>query len=240
MHDDLIDHWLVRRGSITLSAHWSPGATVLTGDYLFARSAYLIARAGSVRLLQRFAETLMVLCNGEVTQMFDGRSTAMSREQYERRIRAETGALMAFSSESGAILAGCDGVKARPLRYYGEELGLAFQIVDDVLDFAGDEATLGKPVGSDLRQGLVTLPLLFFLEAHPEHLAVRQALQGNCSEGVLAEAVQAVAQSAVIPRTLSEARAHVKQAQEALRCLPQSPYRASLHKLADLTVRRRQ
>jgi geranylgeranyl pyrophosphate synthase len=238
VHDDLIDHSLMRRGSSTLNALWSPGATVLTGDYLFARSAYLIAGAGSVRLLQRFAETLMVLCNGEVTQMFNGCSTAMSRKRYEQRIRAKTGSLMAFSCESGAILADCDGVETRALRLYGEELGLAFQIVDDVLDFAADEVTLGKPVGSDLRHRLVTLPLLFFLETQPEHLAVQQALQGARSEAVLAEAVQAVAESTAIPRALSQAQAHVKQAKEALGCLPESPYRASLHDLADFVVRR--
>jgi geranylgeranyl pyrophosphate synthase len=239
VHDDLIDHSLIRRGSVTLNAQWSPSATVLTGDYLFARSAYLIARAGSVRLLQRFAETLMVLCNGEVTQMFDGRSAAMNQEQYEQRIRAKTAALMAFSSESGAVLAGCDGARAQALRLYGEELGLAFQIVDDVLDFAADQLTLGKPVGTDLGQGLVTLPLLFFLEEQPEHSAVRQALQGDRSESVLAQAVRAVAESTAIPRALSQARAHANQAKQALGCLPDSPYRASLKELADFTIRRR-
>jgi len=239
IHDDLIDGALVRRGTETLNANWSPATTVLTGDYIFARAAYLASRAENVRLTQRFSETLMVICNGEVRQMFDGRRGQVSRQEYERRIYAKTASLMAMSAEAGAILAGADEGTMGALRSYGEHLGLAFQVVDDVLDFVAEEETLGKPVGSDLRQGLVTLPVLFFLEEEPDHPAVCRALQGNPPEEVVREAVQAVTGSPAIGRSLEAARRHAGRANEALNGLPYSSHRAALSDLADFTVRRR-
>ena len=238
IHDDLIDGALVRRGTGTLNAHWSPTATVLTGDYAFAYAAYLASRAEDVRLMQRFAETLMVICNGEVRQMFDGRYRQPSLREYEQRIYAKTASLIAMSAEAGAILAGVDPATTEALRAYGEQLGLAFQVVDDVLDFVADEGTLGKPVGSDLRQGLITLPLLLYLEAEPEQSAVRQALQGDPSEELVREAVQAVAGSPAIEQALGVARQRADWAKEALDGFSDSSYRAALLELADFTVRR--
>jgi len=280
VHDDLIDGSLMRRGVETLNTHWSPGATVLTGDYIFARAAYLASQACNVRLMQCFAETLMDICNGEVQQMFNGwphrhachestlavessrwhsltRGSRVSRREYERRIRAKTASLIAMSAKAGAILAGAEEEATEALRTYGERLGLAFQIVDDVLDFVADEETLGKPVGSDLRQGLVTLPLLLFLEAEPDHPEVCRALQGSLSEEVVQEAVRAVAGSPAIERALEVARWHADRAKQALDGIPglqtpaastrggpferksRSSYLAALLDLADFTVRRR-
>jgi geranylgeranyl pyrophosphate synthase len=238
IHDDLIDGSLMRRGVQTLNAHWSPGATVLTGDYVFAHAAYLASQAGSVRLMHRFAETLMVICNGEVQQMFDGQR-GQDVGQYERRIHAKTASLIAMCAEAGAVLADAEEGVTAALRLYGEQLGLAFQIVDDVLDFVADEGTLGKPVGSDLRQGLVTLPLLLFLEIHPHQPAVRRVLEGDASQEVVQEAVRAVAASPAIERALQVARDHADRARRALDQFSSSPYRAALLELADFTVRRR-
>jgi len=245
VHDDLIDGSLTRRGVETLNARWSPAATVLTGDYIFARAAYLAAQAGSIRLMQRFAETLMVICNGEVRQMFDGRVEQADREEYEQRIYAKTASLVAMSTEAGAILSKADQETTEALRAYGEQLGMAFQIVDDVLDFVADEETLGKPVGSDLRQGLVTLPLLFFLEAEPDQPAACRALQEDPPKETLQEAVRAVAGSPAIDRSLEVARWHTDQAKEALNELGisnqerEQTYLTALLELADFTVRRR-
>lgn len=243
IHDDLVDGALVRRGIETLNARWSPNVTVLTGDYVFAYAAYLAAQADSVRLMQRFAETLMVICNGEVRQMFDGRHSQVTRQEYRQRIYAKTASLIAMSAEAGPILAGtADGMTAA-LRAYGEHLGLAFQIVDDVLDFVADEETLGKPVGGDLQQGLVTLPLLLFLEAEPERATIYQALWENPSEGLVQEVAQAVAESPAIEQALAVARQHADQAKEALNGLwlgsARSAYWTALLELADFTVRRR-
>jgi geranylgeranyl pyrophosphate synthase len=239
VHDDLIDGALKRRGVETLNVNWSPSVTVLTGDYIFAHAAHLMSRTNSLRLMQRFCETLMVICDGEIRQVFEGRRGPVSPQGYERRVHAKTASLIGLSAEAGGILAGAGEEIADALRDYGERLGLAFQIVDDVLDFVADEETLGKPVGSDLRQGLLTLPLIFFLEAQPGHPAVRRTLQGNSSDEVVQEAVQAVAGSLAIERALEVAEQHAERAKETLGRFSHSPYKAGLLDIADFTVRRR-
>ncbi|MBC7225672.1 MAG: polyprenyl synthetase family protein [Thermoflexales bacterium] len=239
VHDDLIDGSLMRRGAETLNARWSPAATVLTGDYLFARAAYLVAQTANVRLVQRFAETLMVICNGEIRQMFDGRGKVPTFQEYEQRIYAKTASLIALAAESGAILAHAAEETIAAMRTYGEQLGLAFQVVDDILDFVADEQTLGKPVGSDLRQGLVTLPVLLFLEQSGDHPALRQILTSGSSDLTVREAVQAVAASPAIDRSLQVARNYIREAKEALRPFPSSEYKTALLDLADFIVRRR-
>ncbi len=238
IHDDLIDGALTRRGIETINARWSPSTTVLTGDYVFAYAAHLASQADNVRLMQRFARTLMVICNGEVRQMFNGGSSSASFEEYERRIYAKTASLIAMATEAGAILSDADEDTSIALYTYGEQLGLAFQIVDDVLDFVADEGALGKPVGSDLRQGLVTLPLLFFLERHPQHPVVRRVLEGRVSDETVREAVQAVVNTPAIDQALEEARQRAERAKRVLDRFPPSPYRTALLDLADFTVRR--
>ncbi|MCP4542323.1 MAG: polyprenyl synthetase family protein [Chloroflexi bacterium] len=243
IHDDLIDGALVRRGTETLNANWSPSATVLTGDYVFAYAAYLAAKADNVRLMQRFSETLMIICDGEVQQMFNGRGSQISLQKYEQRIYAKTASLIAMSAEAGPILAGAEEKTIEALRVYGEQLGLAFQIVDDVLDFVADEDTLGKPVGSDLRQGLITLPSVLFLQMEPKpgnklH-TVRQAMQGHPSQELVQQAVQAVVESPAIEQALEVAQQHADRAKETLNEFKSSPYKAALLELADFTVRRR-
>jgi geranylgeranyl pyrophosphate synthase len=242
VHDDLIDGSLMRRGAETLNARWSPAATVLTGDYLFARAAYWVARTENVRLVQRFAETLMVICNGEIRQMFDSRDNRGVRvptfEEYERRIYAKTASLIALSAEAGAILAHSPEETVAALRTYGEHLGLAFQMVDDVLDFVADERTLGKPVGSDLRQGLITLPVLLFLEGDGDHPALRPILASSFTDEGVREAVRVIVNSPAIERSLQIARDYVQKAKEPLRNFPPSPYRTALLDLADFVVQR--
>jgi geranylgeranyl pyrophosphate synthase len=239
VHDDLIDGSLVRRGVETINANWTPAATILTGDYIFARAADLVAQTDSIRLTKRFAETLMVICNGEIRQMFNGHPDRAALVEYERRIYAKTASLIALSAESGAILAGLEGHKVQALRLYGEHIGIAFQIVDDVLDFVADEETLGKPVGSDLRHGLATLPVLLFLEEEPEHVVIRRVLSGNRSDTMIQKAVQAVVESPAIEHALATARQHARGAKEALTDFSNTPYCAALLDLADFTVERR-
>jgi geranylgeranyl pyrophosphate synthase len=191
--------------------------------------------------MQRFSETLMVICNGEIQQMFDGRGRQPTHQEYEHRIYAKTASLIAMSTEAGAILAGVGQNLVSSLRAFGEHLGLVFQIVDDVLDYVADEERLGKPVGSDLRQGLITLPLLFFLEDQggPDQAVVRQALAGTLSQDLVREAVQAVAASPAIERALEVARGHANQAKQALSGFSDSPYKTAFLELVDFTVRRR-
>ncbi|MCC6190499.1 MAG: polyprenyl synthetase family protein [Anaerolineales bacterium] len=238
VHDDLIDGSLLRRGLPTLNAQWTPGATVLTGDFLFARAAELATETESVRVIKEFSRTLMIIVNGEINQMFVGRGEA-SREGYVQRIFAKTASLFAVAAEAAAVLGGADERTITAMRSFGREVGMAFQIVDDVLDFTADATRLGKPVGSDLRQGLFTLPVLRYLERHPDDADLADLLNGHPNDAKRVErAVEAVRGSGAIADALDEAKAYVGRAQGALAPLPGSDCRRALYDLADYIVSR--
>jgi geranylgeranyl pyrophosphate synthase len=238
VHDDLVDGSLLRRGVETLNVRWPPGATVLVGDYLFACSAHLVAQTGSLPLMQRFAEALVIICNGELDQMFVGSDGRLTRQAYQWRIYAKTAHLIALSAITGAVLADASAEALDALQVYGERVGLAFQIVDDVLDLVADETVLGKPVGSDLRQGLITLPVLLFMEQEPDHPLLQRALEPTPPQEIVQQAVQLVAGSPAIPHALEIAQGYVSEAQAALDAVPPSPYRTALLDLAEFVVRR--
>ncbi|OQX62518.1 MAG: hypothetical protein B5M51_05940 [Anaerolinea sp. 4484_236] len=178
VHDDLIDGSLMRRGNDTLNAKWTPAATILTGDFVFARAANLAAQTGSLTVMEEFAETLAIIVSGELTQMFDSRGLA-SRENYYQRIYAKTASLFELSTSGAAIISPVEPKTVETARVFGHQLGMAFQIVDDILDFTGEQAAIGKPVGSDLLQGLITLPALYYIETHPDDEQVRALLGGE-------------------------------------------------------------
>ena len=167
VHDDLIDGSLLRRGTPTLNSQWTPGATVLTGDFIFARAAKLAAEAESVRVMKVFSQTLTVIVNGEITQLFSTRCSA-KREDYYLRIYAKTASLFETSAVTAAMVSPVCEDTIDSMRQYGHEIGMAFQIIDDIFDFTGKQSTIGKPVGSDLKQGIITLPTLNFIEMYPE------------------------------------------------------------------------
>jgi geranylgeranyl pyrophosphate synthase len=240
VHDDLIDGSLLRRGIPTLNANWNAGATVLTGDYIFARAADLAAQANSVRVMRIFARTLMVLVNGEISQMFKSRGVA-SRDDYYRRIYAKTASVFEAAAEAGAVVGKATENEIAALAVYGREVGSAFQIVDDILDFVGDSAHIGKPVGGDLRQGLVTLPALYFMEEHPNHPDLRALLNGRMGDtAITARVVEAVRNSSAIRASLNEAREFVSRGVAALDTLRvrAGPHLDSLRDIADYVVSR--
>jgi len=238
VHDDLIDGSLLRRGLPTLNAQWSPAATVLTGDYLFARAAELASQTDSVRVMNVFARTLMIIVNGEINQMFVGRGQ-VSREGYYRRIYAKTASLFSVAAEAAALLSHVEESVVEAMRTYGREMGIAFQIVDDILDFTGEEARLGKPVGSDLRQGLFTLPVLCYLDQQPYDRDVAALLNGRSGDAdTVARVVHSVRNSGAIDAAHAEARAYVTRAQEALASLPDNIYHRALSDLAEYFVSR--
>jgi geranylgeranyl pyrophosphate synthase len=238
VHDDLIDGSLLRRGIPTLNAQWSPAATVLTGDYLFARAAELASQTGSVRVMNVFARTLMVIINGEINQMFKSRGHA-ARDDYYRRIYAKTASLFAVAAEAGALLSRADERAVEAMRVYGHEVGMAFQIMDDILDFVADEARLGKPVGSDLRMGLFTLPTLCYMDDHPHDRDIAALLNGRSGDPeIVGRVVDAVRQSRAIAAAQAEARAYVARAQAALTIFPNNAYRRALADLGEYFVSR--
>lgn len=238
VHDDLIDGSLLRRGMPTLNAQWSPAATVLTGDFLFARAAELASQTDSVRVMSVFARTLMIIVNGEINQMFIGRGQA-SREDYYQRIYAKTASLFAVAAEAAAMLSHADEPVIEALRRFGREVGMAFQIMDDILDFVADESKLGKPVGSDLRVGLFTLPTLCYMDKHPHDRDVAALLNGRSGDGETVErVVQNVRASGAVQEAHAEARAYITRAQSELAAMPDNLYRRALADLAEYFVSR--
>ncbi len=238
VHDDVIDGALLRRGSPTLNAIWTPGATILAGDYLFSRAADLASRTDNVRVMQIFSRTLMTIVTGELSQLFDSGSR-VTRERYERRIYAKTASMFELATEATAVLIGAPEDQIGVLRDFGRDLGMAFQIVDDVLDFTGDASEVGKPVGSDLRHGIVTLPVLHYLEAHPEDDRVADLLgNGHWDEQAVRRIVDAIRRSNAIASSLDEAREYARRGQRALSYLPASGARQAMWDLAEYVITR--
>jgi geranylgeranyl pyrophosphate synthase len=240
VHDDLIDNSLFRRGMPTLNASWTPGATILTGDYLFARSAGLAAETDNVRIVTIFSQTLMTIVGGELQQMFsDGHGSIPTEEEYHQRIYAKTASLFAAGTESGGILCGASEAEIKALRDYGYHLGMAFQIIDDILDFQGDEERIGKPAANDLRQGIATLPVMLFAEKSPNHPTIMKAVNREpVSDADMMAVVQQIRESGSIEGAMSEARRFIRQAQASLEILPDNQYRAAMLGLADYTIDR--
>ncbi len=238
VHDDLIDGSLLRRGSATINAQWTPAATVLTGDFIFARAAKLAADTGSVTVMQLFAEALTTIVNGEITQYFRSKGIA-NREDYYTRIYAKTASMFELASEAAAVLSPVDDQMVEAARRFGYEIGMAFQIVDDVLDFTGEQARVGKPVGSDLRQGLITLPALYYFEAHPQDPDMHSVIQRNGhNRSQLDRLIDAIRESDAIDLAMEEADEYVHRGLNLLEEFPYSLERDALVDLATYITRR--
>lgn len=239
VHDDLIDGALLRRGMPTLNARWSPAATVLTGDFLFARAAKLAADTDYLPLMKLFAETLATIVNGELTQMFSARGV-IDRDNYYNRIYAKTASLFEMSTLAATMVATDDEETRSAMKAFGYKVGMAFQIVDDILDFTGDQSTVGKPIGSDLLNGLVTLPAIYFAEANPYDEDVLSLPDGGWKETARVQRlVDAIRQSDAIVQAMDEARNAVRRALAALEVAPASPEKDALEDLAKYIVDRK-
>lgn len=238
VHDDLIDGSILRRGITTLNAQWMPAATVLTGDFIFARAAKLAAETESIPVMKLFAETLATIVNGEITQLFSSRGL-VSKEEYLQRIHAKTASMFELAAAAAALLSPVDGEMVQDFRNFGYDIGMAFQIVDDVLDFTGEQATVGKPVGSDLRQGLVTLPALYYFEENQTDPDLAWLGMGSrSSDDRLERLIDSICTSGAIEQSLQEASYYIDCGLEILRKLPESEERMALEDLANYIVRR--
>lgn len=238
VHDDLIDGAYLRRGMATLNSQWSSAATVLTGDFIFARAARLASTIEDVELMSMFSETLATIVNGEITQLFSSYGIA-NREKYLQRIYAKTASMFESCTAAAAVISASDQATTENARSFGYCIGMAFQVVDDVLDFTGKTATVGKPVGSDLRQGLITLPALHYLDEFPDDPVIGSMRQGLTPVSTdIDRLVEAVCQSQAIEKSMQDARRYVDKALEALAALPDNPYRDALRDLAIYIVNR--
>jgi geranylgeranyl pyrophosphate synthase len=239
IHDDLLDNSAVRRGTPTISSRWNEKATVLAGDFMLAKAAKLSARVGDFEVMSIFADAVMAICEGEIRQDFDGHSLSPDRAEYYARIRAKTASLFAACTESAAVLSKAPEPERNALREYGHNLGMAFQIADDVLDFVGAEREVGKPVGSDLRQGIVTLPTIYFYEQDPRREALAPLFSHNGHSGdELDRMIEWIRNSPAVQAAHAEARQFADKAQLALQLLPNAHSRNALRQLADYVVER--
>ncbi|MCL4528047.1 MAG: polyprenyl synthetase family protein [Chloroflexi bacterium] len=239
VHDDLIDGALLRRGMPTLNARWSPAATVLTGDFLFARAAKLAAETDYLPLMKLFSETLAIIVNGELTQMFSARGV-INRENYSQRIYAKTASLFEMISRSAAMVSPVDDTVIESMRVFGNEVGIAFQIVDDILDYTGEQTAIGKPVGSDLLNGLVTLPAIYYAESHPDDKDVKSLAEGGWgNEEHMARLVSSIRKTDAVKKAMVEASQHVESALRALERFESGPEREALENLAKYIVDRK-
>ena len=238
VHDDLIDGSLLRRGIATLNAQWNPGATVLTGDFILARAARLASDTDSIPVMSVFSTTLGIIVNGEINQMFAGRCVT-SRSDYYSRIFAKTASLFELATTSASIISNANPEITESMKRFGHDIGMAFQIMDDILDFTADPSVLGKPIGSDLRQGLVTLPVIFFTEMEPEHPFSQALLSGKClSIPQIEELVPQLISTGALSRAHSEARQFISSGLETLKVAPESPEKQALAELAEYFVDR--
>lgn len=238
VHDDLIDGALIRRGIPTLNAQWSPAATVLTGDFIFAKAAKLASETGSVNVMHVFAETLATIVNGEINQLFSSK-WIVNRENYYHRIYAKTASLFEASTTTAALLSNSEPSVLSTVKQFGYDIGMAFQIIDDILDFTSEQATMGKPVASDLRQGLITLPVLYYLEDNPSDADMRNILESNfCDENCLNRLIASIRESGAIQQSHDEARQYVQKGLDGLMKLPESRERKALEELAVYIVDR--
>jgi geranylgeranyl pyrophosphate synthase len=238
VHDDLIDGSLLRRGMATLNARWSPPATVLTGDFLFARAAKLAAETDHLPLMKLFSETLATIVNGELTQMFTSRGL-ISRDNYYKRIYAKTASLFEMTSRAAAMVSPVGETTIESMRDIGYQIGVAFQIVDDILDFNGEQATVGKPLASDLQNGLVTLPAIYYAEANPNDPDVLSLPNGGWTNNEnMMRLVGNIRTSNATRKAMHEAEQHVDRALAILNLMEPCAERDALENLARYIVDR--
>ncbi len=242
VHDDIVDESDSRRGKRAVRFFFGNSAAVLMGDYLVVQAFKLLARDPDRRLWPLLADVIAQMCEGEVLQIAVRGDTSIPLPTYELIISSKTARLMSLCCRFGALVAGADGVRAQAAADFGYHLGMAFQVQDDVLDYLGVEPELGKPVGTDLRERKVTLPVLLALRDSP--LVVREELAAyfSGSESLRAGDVGRVVELIQAAGGFAKARAHAQEhlafAERAIGLLPTGPARVTLEALADSAVNR--
>ena len=239
LHDDVVDESALRRGRQTANALFGNAASVLVGDFVYSRAFQMMVSVNSLRVLDVLADATNVIAEGEVLQLMNMHDADLSVDDYLRVIRFKTAKLFEASARLGAVLAGADVLVEESCAAYGRSLGTAFQLIDDLLDYEGATAQLGKNVGDDLREGKPTLPLLLAMErgTASERELIRHAIEhGEIAR--LPEIVEIVRHTGAIDATREAARAEADKARHSLGVLPASEFREALLELAVRSVDR--
>ena len=241
LHDDVIDSSQLRRGKVAAHLIWGAPSSVLVGDYLFARAFELMVEAGSLTALDILAKAAGVISEGEVLQLTRAHDLNLSQDVYLEIIRAKTAELFAAAAEAGAVSAGASDEMRRSMRAYGLNLGLAFQLADDALDYGGSSEVLGKNAGDDFREGKVTMPLLLAVartRGREDAFWDRTINRGQRTEDDFRRARELVVGTGALGATLDVAGDYADAAKAALRVLPAGDWRTALEQLADFAVSR--
>jgi octaprenyl-diphosphate synthase len=241
LHDDVVDESLLRRGLASAHAVFGNKASVLVGDFLFARAFQLMVDDGSLKVLGILSKAAATIAEGEVLQLVTQNDLSTSEDRYLDVIRGKTAALFSAACQVGAVVAGEPAAREQALADYGMNLGIAFQLVDDALDYAADQAVLGKTVGDDFREGKITLPVLSAYAAgdSADRDFWRRTIEiSDQSDADLEHAMALIERTGAIRTTLDRAVTFASAAQRNLTVFPDSPYRRSLIAVADYTVSR--
>ncbi|EYC50430.1 octaprenyl diphosphate synthase [Hylemonella gracilis str. Niagara R] len=240
LHDDVVDDSKLRRGNATANEAFGNPASVLVGDFLYSRAFQMMVEAQSMRIMEVLAEATNVIAEGEVQQLMNMHNADLDEAGYVHVIRSKTAKLFEASARCGAILAGADAALETACADYGQALGTAFQVIDDVLDYAGDASVMGKSLGDDLREGKATLPLIAAMQRGTE--SERQLIRGAIESGlgddearnaqVLQEVIDIVRRTGALDVTRAAASREAERAIAAAQGLPVNPYSASLVQLA--------
>lgn len=242
VHDDTIDMSQLRRGQPTLNSMFDSGTVILIGDYLFAQSAILAAETMNPRVVAVFAASLADICDGQLREVFTAHRLDQTRDEYERRIYGKTASLFAGAAEMGAIIGGANEDEIQNLRAFGGEVGMAFQIVDDVLDLSSTTDTIGKPANLDLRQGTVTLPtmlLLARLDGSPAAREVERVVNGvDVTDADYDAVATLIEESGAIEESVESARAFIDTAIDRLNAIDDQMVADQLATFANLALER--
>jgi octaprenyl-diphosphate synthase len=239
LHDDVVDESSLRRGKETANALFGNAASVLVGDFLYSRAFQMMVTVGNARVMQIVADATNVIAEGEVLQLLNMHNPDVNEEDYLRVIRSKTAKLFEAAAQLGALISGADEAGIEAAGEYGRSLGTAFQLIDDVLDYSGNAAEIGKNVGDDLREGKPTLPLIYLMEngTSEQRELVRSCIE-NGDEQHFDQILAAITSSGALDYTRQEAQKAARRAADAVESLPDSKYKNSLLELSTFAVDR--
>jgi octaprenyl-diphosphate synthase len=241
LHDDVVDESALRRGKVSANLVWGNKPSVLVGDFLFSRAFQLMVETENLLVLDILSGASAIIAEGEVMQLGSARNLSVSEDHYMKVVSAKTAALFAAAAESGAVLADRSEEFVRGFRAYGENLGIAFQLVDDALDYSGRQALMGKSVGDDFREAKMTLPIILAhaRASEKERTFWKRVIETcNQTEADLNTAITLVEETGAIQETMRRARNFADAAKEALSILPPSQIKSALADIADFCVER--
>ncbi|MFC6038520.1 heptaprenyl diphosphate synthase component II [Paenisporosarcina macmurdoensis] len=232
VHDDVIDDSEMRRGQLTVKAQWNNRVAMYTGDFIFARALEYITNIKSPQAHRILSYTMVEICVGEIIQIEDKSKLDQRLQDYFRRIKRKTALLISSSCQLGAVVSGADEKTVTHLKRFGYYVGMSFQIIDDILDFTSTDKELGKPAGSDLIQGNITLPILFLKDSPDFRPALEHAISGNMTEIERVALVKRIRESDAIAKSKAISNRYLQKALIELDALPSSPAKKSLREIA--------